>query len=104
MDTGAQKSVVCLREEKPYCKRTACKIKKHHIGVRYRFGDGKRNGIRSSHIRIPIPGGRSISHSVEVVDADILLLIGLELMKTEKFNLTPLRTFLKTNMKDGASQ
>ena len=87
LDTGAQRAVIGLRQAKASSKRTGCRIKKHPTGVRYRFGDGKLDGIGSIPIGIPISGGRFVPHIIDVGHADIPLLIGLDFMKKEKLKL-----------------
>lgn len=55
--------------------------------MRYRLGDDGRNGIGKIHIRISIRHDRFIPHNVDVVDAYIPLLLELEFLKKERFNI-----------------
>ena len=80
IDTGAQQCVVGLKQAKAYCKERRCKFKLLPSRIEFRFGDGSFRSLGAIPIRIPTPNGSFIEHRFDVVDADIPLLFGLDLL------------------------
>lgn len=79
-DTGAQKTVCGLEQTKAYCRAHKQAIKLTTSPYSYKFGNGVRTNLGMPNIRMCIHKGRYSQFWVDVVDADIPLLLGLELL------------------------
>ena len=83
VDTGAQQLVIGQRQAKAYCRRDNFKFKLHPSATRFRFGDGRYPSLGSMEIRIPIPNGSFVSIQLDVVSADVPMLLGLDVLDRE---------------------
>ena len=80
IDTGAQQCVVGLKQAKSYCKKIGCKLKLWPSRTEFRFGDGSFKSLGALPIRIPTPECSFIEQKIDVVKADIPLLLGLDFL------------------------
>ena len=79
-DTGAQKSVCGLAQARAYCCASKQAFKLHPSPYSYKFGDGIRASRGMIDVRMRIKEGFYLQFFVDVVDADIPLLLGLDLL------------------------
>ena len=84
IDTGAQRSVVGLKQAHAYCQLSGVPFKKRPSMTAFRFGDGTFQSLGSIPVRIPTPDGKFISIEMDVVQADVPMLIGLEVLDRER--------------------
>ncbi len=80
VDTGAQTTVIGLRQAKAYCRFMGIKFKPMKSNHRYKFGEDKQDSIGSIYIRIPLISNKMIQIKVDVVRANVPFLIGLDLL------------------------
>lgn len=84
-DTGAQRSVCGLAQAKAYCRARNEPFKLAKSPFSYKFGDGVRTSLGRMYVRIRVRKGNFIGFWIDVVDADIPLLLGLDLL--DKYDL-----------------
>ena len=77
MDTGAQKSVIGMKQAAAYCRHHKFDLPSVSRRAKFRFGDTVLPSRTMLHLFFPTPGGLKIVKA-DVVDANISLLIGLE--------------------------
>lgn len=80
MDPGAEKSVCGLNQAQAYCRMTTQKLNLAPSPYTFKFGDGSRHSLGHMTFRMPSDQNSFISLSIDVVDADIPLLIGLDVL------------------------
>ncbi len=84
VDTGAQQIAIGQIQAKSYCRRHNFKFKLHPPATRFRFGDGSYPSLGSTEIRIPIRNGSFLSMQLAVVSADVPMLLGLDVLDSER--------------------
>ena len=84
LDIGAEKSVIGRKQAMAYCKFTGCKFKHKPSRTFFRFGDGCFSSIGIIPVRIPCPDGSFIHFNIDVVQEDVPMLIGLDILDREK--------------------
>ena len=77
-DTGAQKSVCGLALARAYCRASKQVFKLHSSPYSYKLGDGIRASLGMIDVRMRIKEGFYLQFFVDVADADIPLLLGLD--------------------------
>lgn len=90
IDSGAEKTVIGLRQAKAYCQFMKVPFKPDSNSNVYRFGEDSQKSLGSIDIRIPVPSS-FICLKVDVVQADVPFLLGLDALDLCKFfynNLT----------------
>lgn len=85
LDTGAQTTVIGLQQAKAYCKFMNITYNLRKNKNKYKFGDDKQNSLGALSIKIPILDKMVIHESVDVVRANVPLLIGLDFL--DKYEL-----------------
>jgi hypothetical protein len=80
LDTGAQKSVIGLPQALAYARFTSQNISTRTSHSAFRFGDGRQVSLGLISIRFPMADGHFFDRDVDVVPADVPLLMGLDLM------------------------
>ncbi len=80
MDTGAQTTVIGYKQARAYCRFMGVKFKLKRSDKRYLFGDDKQNSMGKITIRIPLVDDKVIQIEVDVVQANVPLLIGLDIL------------------------
>lgn len=85
LDTGAQTTVIGLRQAKAYCKYMKIEFNPKKSSNKYRFGDDQQQSIGTITIRIPIMDNLVISKKVDVVPANVRFLIGLDFLDKYRF-------------------
>ena len=80
LDTGAQRTVIGLRQAKAYCRYTGTKFRLVSSKNRYRFGNDRQSSLGSLTIQIPFLDSHATIERVDVVNSDVPLLIGLDLL------------------------
>lgn len=83
-DTGATSSVIGHQQALRYCKFSAQPYRPQPSNRVFRFGNGSQLSLGTLRVRIP-PTGTFIERYVDVVAADIPVLLGLDLMQAEGF-------------------
>jgi hypothetical protein len=83
IDTGAQRSVVGLKQAKAYCDLSGISFRTEPSMTAFRFGDGTFKSLGLIPVRIPTPDGKFINIEMDVVKADVPMLIGLEVLDRE---------------------
>lgn len=78
--TGAQKSVIGVNQAKAYCRESNVRMKLKQSHSRFKFGDGDYRYFGRLDVRIPTPDGSYLPLSVDVANADVPLLIGLDVL------------------------
>ncbi|CDF36991.1 unnamed protein product [Chondrus crispus] len=84
LDTGAEKSVIGYAQAKAYCKTFGTPMHLQPSPFFYKFGDGIRSSLGTMEIRLPFAPGYFVPLSVDVVSADIPLLIALDTLDSHK--------------------
>jgi hypothetical protein len=79
IDTGATRSVIGLPEARRYCEQRGVQLELKISARQYKFGDDVRQSIGLMQIQIPTPDS-VLNISVDVVDMDVPLLIGLDVL------------------------
>lgn len=81
LDTGAQRSVIGMKQAQHYCKRHSLTFNYvTESTTQFRFGDGSFASKGKIRVRIPTPDCSYIQIDVDTVDADVPLLIGLDIL------------------------
>lgn len=84
LDTGAQRSVIGLKQAKAYYNTIGTKMKPKKSSSSFRFGDGVHNSLGIIQFRIPLPNRDYLHIDVDVVMPDVPLLIGLDILDQEQ--------------------
>jgi hypothetical protein len=80
LDTGAQTSVVGLAQAKAYCKYRGVQFKTKASNKAFRFGRQRQESLGELLVRLPLADGSFVSVEMGVVDADIPMLVGLDVL------------------------
>lgn len=80
VDTGAEQSVIGKSQAKAYCRQHKISFKLYPSSTTFKFGDGCYTSKGKLHIRIPTPTGSFIEANLDVVSANVPLLIGLDIL------------------------
>jgi hypothetical protein len=83
IDTGAQRSVVGIDQAKAYCELCDIRFRTKPSLTAFRFGDGVFKSLGCIPVRIPTPDGNQIKMDMDVVQANVPMLIGLEVLDRE---------------------
>jgi hypothetical protein len=83
IDTGAQRSVVGIDQAKAYCELCDIRFRTKPSLTAFRFGDGVFKSLGCIPVRIPTPDGNHIKMDMDVVQANVPMLIGLEVLDRE---------------------
>lgn len=83
-DIGAQRTVVGERQAKAYCREMGIKYKPRRSAYSFMFGDGLHASLGTVEFRIPTPDGAFIALQVDVVSADVPLLLGIDVLDREQ--------------------
>ena len=94
IDSGAQKTVIGLPQAKAYCRYTGTPFRPIRNNNAYRYGVGQKRSLGSIEIRIPTPGNSFLPVRVDVVSADIPLLLGLDLLDKCRMYFNNVRNLL----------
>lgn len=81
IDTGPQRSVCGVNQARAYQKQNLCAIVKGKPNVQFRFGEQVASRIGKVNIKIPINDNNHLSLMIYVVDLDIPLVIGLDVLR-----------------------
>lgn len=84
LDIGAQKSVIGFSQAQAYSSVSGTKIKYCRSPVAFKFGDGCFPSIGKISIRIPTPGQSFIHMYLDIVQPDVPMLLGLDVLDKEK--------------------
>jgi hypothetical protein len=79
IDTGAERSVIGWKQATMYCKSTRTDMDLLPSNRLFKFGDQACRSMGSLNLKIPIPTG-VLDLYVDVMEPDIPLLVGLDLM------------------------
>lgn len=85
VETGATSSVVGLSQAQAYYKESGRPFQLIPSKRRFRFDNGSQKSLGTIELRLPTPIGSFIRRPVDVVSADIPLLLGLDLMRDHGF-------------------
>lgn len=85
LDTGAQKTVCGKAQAKAYCQSFGVTFKLRACNHRFRFGTQLHQAIGQLQIRIPVGKQGMIPLSVDIIEANIPFLIGIDVMDKYKF-------------------
>ena len=84
IDTGAQASVVGEKQAKAYCREVGITFKTSPSRSEFKFGDGTFKSKGKIKVRIPTPDGSFIEIDIDVVEADVPMLLGIDVMDRER--------------------
>lgn len=86
IDSGAQKTVIGQEQAKAYAEMAGTKKVEYHscTGTKYKFGDKTYDGLGTVVIRIPITETYFISIRAQVVEVNVPLLLGLDVLSRLK--------------------
>ena len=84
IDTGAQRSVIGYRQLQSYCRENKKHIKIRPSKTVFKFGDGSYQSSGKMKIKIPTPKGKYMFVDFDIVNADVPMLIGLDVLDNEK--------------------
>lgn len=80
IDSGASKCVVGRHQAQLYCAAARIPFKLSPSNTIFRFGNGKQRSLGKIPVRIPTPIGTTLFRNVDVVAADVPLLLGFDFM------------------------
>lgn len=83
LDTEAKKSVVGKDQSIELCNITSLRLRPVIKPKNFKFGKGSLSSSVTIPVRIPTPDGEFINLKVDVVNANITLLLGLDIMSQE---------------------
>lgn len=83
LDGGALRSVMGYRQPVAYCRMFNRPVRLYPSNMTFLFGDGSCDNTGIITIRLPLPLGSFLPLSVDVVHADIPLLVGLDILDRE---------------------
>ncbi len=82
IDNGAEKSVASLPAYKRYCAHTHATLDLQPSSESFRMGDVVHSSLGKAKIRMLVnKEGNFIEYSTDVVDVDIPILLGVDMMK-----------------------
>lgn len=81
LDTGASRSVIGSSQEKAYRTLTSHTPQTHDSTTVCRFGSSIKRSEGMTTLRMPLPDGQALLFGADVVDGDIPLLLGLDVMR-----------------------
>lgn len=84
IDTGAQNTVIGRRQALAICQSQGTKLKLSKSSTTFRFGNGRHNSLGILKIRIPTKDGGFIDIDADVVQPDVPLLIGIDILNREQ--------------------
>jgi hypothetical protein len=95
LDTGAQKSVIGLRQAQAYCQRNNIKLQMTDCKASFIFGDRVCRSLGRCKILVPTPNGtRAIE--THVVRANIPFLVGLDALDHHEWNVLTVENQLQS--------
>lgn len=80
IDTGAQTTVIGLKQALAYCKYIGIKFQPNKSSTKFRFGDSKCKSLGIIPITVPFTENDLICSEVDVVSANVPFLVGLDLL------------------------
>lgn len=87
MDSEAEKSVMGVEQATAYARITGRKTTTSTRISIFRFGDEERIRKGNIQVRIPIPKGQHVVIRFKIVEANIPLLVGIDVLSAEAFIL-----------------
>lgn len=84
LDGGASKSVIRKRQAQAYCRMFKKEFRLCPSLVTYIFGNGSCASMGKLELRLPLPDGQFLPLLIDVVDADIPFLLGLDVLDNER--------------------
>lgn len=80
LDTGASKCVIGRNQARLYCQASRVPYKPSPSSTRFRFGNGVQKSLGTIPVRVPTPIGSVLFRNIDVVAADVPLLLGLDFL------------------------
>lgn len=80
MDSGAQRSIICIRQARLYTKHTNFTLELSPSGQHYKFGDNRTQGLGKLVVRMPVTDSNMVDVTAEVVNVDVNFLLGIDVM------------------------
>jgi hypothetical protein len=87
LDTGMQRTVIALPQARAYCRYMGCRLALAESRTVFRFGVGVSKSRGILHMRIPTSNESFMLVAVDVVDADIPFLVGLDILDLFQLNV-----------------
>ncbi len=84
LDTVTQQSVIGRRQARAYCKHQQRKFELKPSHTRFKFGDSTYPSLGSIQIRIPTPNESFLKIEMDVFEADVPMLLGLDIMDRDR--------------------
>jgi len=84
LDIGAQRSVVGRKQAMAYCRKLGKKFHPKQSKFAFRFGNEVFASLGTIPVRIPTPDGSFLGLDMDVVEANIPMLVGLDVLDREK--------------------
>jgi hypothetical protein len=95
LDTDAQRSVIGLPQVRAYCRYMGFRLTLAKSRTVFRFGVGVSKSSGILHMRIPTPNESFMLLAVDVVDADIPFLVGLDILDLFQLNVDTVQNQLR---------
>ena len=80
LDIGAQKSFVGLQQAKAYARYMGIPYRVKESNIAFRFGDTIHKSLGKMYVRVPSPCGAFVPLQIDVVSADVPMLVGLDVL------------------------
>lgn len=98
IDTGAQKSLIGNKQAVAYSNHIGqeLKLSKHLGKTMFKFGDHRHKGLGTIEVRIPTDDKYYLSTTVEVVDVDVTLVLGLDFLDRFEMNIDTAKGMLES--------
>ena len=87
-------SVVGYLQAIAYCRATGRTLELRYTRTAFRFGDTVLNSRGTVHVRIPTPNNGFLALDIHVVDANIPMIMGLEMLDRELLVANNVRNLL----------
>ena len=84
LDSGAQRSVCGLMQARAYFKRCGRRADLESSFQTFKFGNDYKESLGKAEFRLPLPGNKYLPLFIDVVDADVPLLVGLDVLDSEQ--------------------
>lgn len=83
LDTGAQKSVFGSKQASAYLKLARTDFSPKPSRYAFRFGDGFYKSLGTISVLVPTPNGKCLEMCIDVVEANVPMLVGLDILDKE---------------------
>ena len=98
IDTGTQKSVIGVEQARAYCQFMNVQYEPERMErwMSFKFGNTRHTGLGELEVRMPVDNTYFLSISIQVVDVNVPLLLGLDFLDAFGMNVDASRDILRS--------